>query len=217
MARIAAAWAELMARLGYARYGAQGGDWGTSVVGGLGRQDAEHVAGIHLMPLLAAPFGEPTAREQAALAAASAPPRTPATPAAVHAAADARLRPRRLARGAVRLDRREVPRLDRRARLTHDELLDNVMLYWLPGTGASSARLYWELAVRDLFTRPAPTRRPDRLLGLPARDLRALPPLGRAPLHRRPLLNELPRGGHFAAFEQPELFVDELRAFAPGR
>ena len=82
--RIAAAWTVLMARLGYERYGAQGGDWGTSVSARIGQQDADHVAGIHLTPPLAPPdpatFDDLTERERAALAALEQPRRrTPAT------------------------------------------------------------------------------------------------------------------------------------------
>jgi pimeloyl-ACP methyl ester carboxylesterase len=101
--------------------------------------------------------------------------------------------------------------------LTRDELLDNLMLYWLPRTGASSARLYWESIrqVNELITGPVhdvvdvPTgcsifpkelQRPSRRWAERRfRDIRHW--------------NELDRGGHFAAFEQPELFVDEVRSF----
>ena len=101
--------------------------------------------------------------------------------------------------------------------LTRDELLDNVMLYWLPGAGASSARLYWESirrvqewisgSITDTITVPTGCSIFPRELQRPSRrwaqrrftDIR--------------YWNEPDRGGHFAAFEQPELFVDELRAF----
>jgi len=94
--------------------------------------------------------------------------------------------------------------------LTRDELLDNVMLYWLPGNGASSARLYWESYRNiDLSVVSAPTGCsifPKEVIRLSRRwaekrftDLR--------------YWNELDRGGHFAAFEQPDLFVGELRSF----
>ena len=98
---------------------------------------------------------------------------------------------------------------------TRDELLDNVMLYWLPGTGASSARLYWESFKGSSGSRARPSTRhgADGLLDLPEGDPPPVAPLGRAALHRHALLERADRGGHFAAFEQPELFVDELRAF----
>ena len=89
--RIADAWAELMARLGYTRYGAQGSDWGTSVSTCLGVQDREHVAGIHLVPPLAPPdpatFDELSEAEQASLRRSSTPPSgTPATRASIRRA-----------------------------------------------------------------------------------------------------------------------------------
>jgi epoxide hydrolase len=101
--------------------------------------------------------------------------------------------------------------------LTRDELLDNLMLYWLPRTGASSARLYWESirqvnewisgATKDTVAVPSGCSIFPKELQRPSRrwaekrfiDIRHW--------------NELDKGGHFAAFEQPELFVDELRAF----
>ena len=216
--RIAAAWASLMARLGYDRYLAAGSDWGTSVSASLGRQDPEHVAGIHLVPPLAAPFGEPTESERVALADRD------------RAAADSgysaihETRPQTIGYGLVdspvALCAWIVEKLrawsDRE--LTRDELLDLVMLYWLPGTGASSARLYWESIeiVRDLFTRPGAD-----VIDVPTGCSifpRENPRPSRRWAERRftdiRYWNELPRGGHFAAYEEPELFVGELRAFA---
>lgn len=101
--------------------------------------------------------------------------------------------------------------------LSRDELLDNVMLYWLPGTGASSARLYWESIrqVQRWFTEadPDPVTVPTGCSVFP----RELPRPSRRWAAKRYTdirhWNELPRGGHFAAFEQPESFVDEVRTF----
>ncbi len=95
-------------------------------------------------------------------------------------------------------------------RVERDELLDNVMLYWLPGTGASSGRLYWESFNR--FRR-------SEAIGVPS-AMSIFPKEIFAPSRRWAEesftdirhWNELDRGGHFAAFEQPELFVDEVRA-----
>ena len=116
--RIAAAWIQIMARLGYDRYGAQGGDWGTSITTRIGQQDPEHVAGIHLMPPLAAP--DPATMDDltdartghAGRAGAGAGVGGRLLAGAVHQAADHRLRPRRLPIAAVRVDRGEVPLLD---------------------------------------------------------------------------------------------------------
>ncbi len=216
--RIAAAWAELMARLGYDRYLAAGSDWGTSVSAALGRLDPGHVAGIHLVPPLAAPFGEPTESERVALA-----DRERADADSGYSAVQA-TRPQTIGYGLVdspvALCAWIVEKLrawsDRE--LTRDELLDLVMLYWLPASGASAARLYWESIdlVRDLFTRPGAD-----VIDVPTGCSifpRENPRPSRRWAERRftdiRYWNELPRGGHFAALEEPELFVGELRAFA---
>jgi pimeloyl-ACP methyl ester carboxylesterase len=226
--RIAAAWTQLMGRLGYQRYGAQGSDWGTSISAGIGQQDPDHVAGIHLMPPLAAPdpdtFGDLTEAERAALASLEYGDEWDSGYSKEH-----ETRPQTvgysLVDSPVGLCAWIVEKLwswtdcDGHPEnvLTRDELLDTVMLYWLPGTGASSARLYWESMreVRDLFTRanadvvavptgcsifPKELQRPSRRWAEKRfTDIRHW--------------NELDLGGHFAAFEQPELFVDEVRSF----
>ena len=99
---------------------------------------------------------------------------------------------------------------------TRDELLDNLMLYWLPGTGASSARLYWE-SFRQVseITRGRPPTRSTCRPAAPSSRRRSSAPSRRWAERRFTDIrhwNELDRGGHFAAFEQPELFVDEVRA-----
>lgn len=235
--RIADAWVRLMACLGYDRYGAQGGDWGTTVTALIGGRDPDHVAGIHLTPPLAAPdpatFDDLTDAERAALSALE------------HAqrwedgySLEQSTRPQTIGYGLVDSPALLCAWIVEKFRswtdcdghpenaLTRDEMLDNLMFYWLPGTGASAARLYWEsfkdvqriftAGTTDLVTiptgcsifpkeNPRPSRRwAERRFT----DIRHW--------------NELDRGGHFAAFEQPELFVDEVRAFfrlvrRPGR
>jgi epoxide hydrolase len=226
--RIAGAWVRLMARLGYERYGAQGGDWGTSISASIGQQDPGHVAGIHLMPPLAPPdpatFDDLTERERAALASLE------------HAAEwdsgyskQQATRPQTigyaLVDSPVALCAWIVEKLwawtdcDGRLEnvLSRDEVLDNVMLYWLPGTGASAARLYWESirqvnewisgTATDTVTVPTGCSIFPEELQRPSRRWAA-----KRFLDIR-YWNELDKGGHFAAFEQPELFVDEIRAF----
>jgi epoxide hydrolase len=226
--RIAGAWTELMARLGYERYGAAGLDWGTSITTSLGQEDPEHVAGIHVIPPLAPPdpatFDDLTEAERAALASLEHAERWDSGYSTEHAT-----RPQTVGYGLTDspaglcawimekfwawTDSDGHPE----SVLTRDELLDNLMLYWLPRTGASSARLYWE-SIRqvnewitghvadtvDLPTGcsifPKETQRPSRRWAEKRfTDIRHW--------------NELDRGGHFAAFEQPGLFVDELRTF----
>ncbi len=226
--RIAAAWAELMARLGYRRYGAQGSDWGTSVSALLGGQDREHVAGIHLTPPLAPPdratLDDLTDRERSALASLE------------HAAEwesgysrEQATRPQTigyaLVDSPVALAAWIVEKFwawtdhdgDLERVLIRDELLDNLMLYWLPGTGASSARLYWESIRRvDAWIAGDGLDPVDVPTGCSIFPKELQRPSRRWAERRFPDIrywNEPERGGHFAAFEQPELFVDDVRAF----
>ncbi|MGZ8607483.1 MAG: epoxide hydrolase family protein, partial [Actinomycetota bacterium] len=226
--RIADAWAELMARLGYGRYGAQGSDWGTSVSALLGQRDRPHVVGIHLAPPLAPPdaetFGDLTERERSALASLEYAAEWDSGYSREHAT-----RPQTIGYALVdspaALAAWIVEKFwawtdhdgDLEHVLTRDELLDNLMLYWLPRTGASSARLYWESIRRvnewisssatDTVDVPTGCSIFPKELQRPSRrwaekrflDIRSW--------------SEPERGGHFAAFEQPELFVDEVRAF----
>ena len=226
--RIAAAWAELMARLGYRRYGAAGSDWGTSVSASLGRQDGAHVAGVHLIPPLAGPdpatFGDLTSGERAALASL----RYSADWDSGYSAEQA-TRPQTIGYGLVDSPAALCAWIVEKfwswtdhdgsldAVLSRDELLDNLMLYWLPGTGASAARLYWESIRRvnewisgsaaDTVSVPVGCSVFPKELQRPSRrwaekrftDIR--------------YWGEPGRGGHFAAFEQPGLFVEEVRAF----
>jgi len=226
--RIAGAWARLMARLGYRRYGAQGGDWGTSVSTSIAQQDPEHVAGIHLNPPLAPPdpatFDDLTEAERATLAALEHAAEWESGYSQEHAT-----RPQTIGYALVDspaalcawIVEKFWAWTDHDGQLedvlTRDELLDNLMLYWLPGTGAASARLYWE-SIRQV----------NRWISGPVTDTVAVPTgcsifpkelqrPSRRWAARRFLdirwWNELDKGGHFAAFEQPELFVNEVRAF----
>lgn len=226
--RIAAAWAELMARLGYDRYGAVGHDWGTSISTRLGQEQREHVVGIHLVPPLVAPdpdtFGDLTEAERAALAAMEHAQRWEDGYTVQQAT-----RPQTLGYGLVDspaglcawIVEKFWAWADWDGHLeevvTRDELLGNVMLYWLPGTGASAARLYWESIreVQRVFTEPG-AETVDVPTGCSVFP-KEMPRPSRRWAEKRftdiRYWNEPERGGHFAAFEQPELFVDEVRAF----
>jgi epoxide hydrolase len=216
-----------MARLGYERYGAQGSDWGTSISASLGQQDAAHVAGIHLTPPLAPPdpatFHDLTERERAALASLEYSAEWDSGYSREHAT-----RPQTIGYALVDSPAALCAWIIEKFHawtdcdghpenvLTRDELLDNLMLYWLPRTGASAARLYWESigqvnewisgSARDTVAVPTGCSIFPKELQRPSRrwaekrflDIR--------------YWNEPPRGGHFAAFEQPELFVDEVRS-----
>jgi pimeloyl-ACP methyl ester carboxylesterase len=226
--RIAGAWAELMARLGYRRYGAQGSDWGTSVSTLLAQRDPGHVAGIHLTPPLAPPdpatSGDLTERERSALAALEHSAEWDSGYSKEHAT-----RPQTIGYALVDspaalcawITEKFWAWTDNGGHLenvlTRDELLDNIMLYWLPGTGASAVRLYWESMrqVNEWITGgntgtiavPAGCSVFPRELQRPSRRWAA-----RRFTNIR-YWNEPAKGGHFAAFEQPDLFVSELRSF----
>ncbi|HXW46251.1 MAG TPA: epoxide hydrolase [Streptosporangiaceae bacterium] len=218
--RIADAWDDLMARLGYLRYGAQGGDWGAGVTTALAVRHPDRLAGIHLNMVVVRPdpdtMSDLTPQEQDALAAMK------------HYAdwdsgysKQQSTRPQTVGYGLTDspagLCAWIVEKFwswtdndgDPASALSWDEMLDDVMLYWLPAAGTSSARLYWEsfgklrgqtvdvpvgcsIFPREIF------RASRRWAQQSYRDLR--------------YWNEPARGGHFAAFEQPEIFVSEVRA-----
>ncbi len=223
--RIASAWSELMARLGYSRYGAQGGDWGSAVTSALGRQDAAHVAGIHLnMPVV--PFGSVdmsnlTAEEQSALDALADYQRWESGYAKQQST-----RPQTLGYGLTDSPAAQCGWIVEKFAawtdcdghpenaLTRDELLDNVMLYWLTGSGASSARLYWE-GLGSGFGGGAsdPIAVPTGCSIYPREIIRISRRWAETGFSDIRYWNELDRGGHFAAFEQPDLFTEELRSF----
>ena len=218
--RIGAAWASLMARLGYDRYVAQGGDWGSMVTTAIGLQDTEHCLGIHLNMPVVAPDPETmndlTEREQSALASLQHYDRWDSG-----YSKQQRTRPQTLGYGLVDSPAGQAAWIIEKFWawtdcnghpenvLTRDELLDNVMLYWLPGTGASSARLYWESFGQPSFDEVAV---PTGCSIFPKEIIRASRRWVEKRFKNLVYWNELERGGHFAAFEQPELFVSELRA-----
>lgn len=224
--RIARAWATLMARLGHERYGAQGSDWGTSVSASLGQQDTAHVAGIHLMPPLvppdAATLDDLSESEREALEALGRRGEDDAG-----YSIEQRTRPQTIGYAltdspvglAAWITEKLHSWTDPRSTLSRDTVLDNLMLYWLPRTGASSARLYSEslgdvarwlegpLEPRDLVHAPTGCSVFPYELQRPSRRWAA----------RRftdiRYWSEPERGGHFPAWEQPGLFAAEVEAF----
>ena len=221
--RIARAFTELMDRLGYTRYGAQGGDWGAQVTTRIGAIDADHCAAIHLNMPLADPPGEQiplTDEEQADLAAVSYFRREESGYAQEQGTKPQTLgvalndSPAGLLAWIVEKFRTWSDCDGHLANtFTRDQLITNVMTYWVTQTISSSVRLYREL--RHTTSEPSgpefvgvPTgiaRYPKEPLRLP----RSWVERGYHVTHWA----EMPRGGHFAAMEQPELFVDDLRAF----
>ncbi|HEX6330293.1 MAG TPA: epoxide hydrolase [Actinomycetota bacterium] len=226
--RIASAWIELMARLGYERYGAHGSDWGTSISSLIGQQEPEHVVGIHLTPPLAPPdpatFGDLTERERDALASLEHAAEWDSGYSREHAT-----RPQTIGYALVDSPAALAAWIlekfwawtdhdgDLERVITRDELLDNLMFYWLPRTGASSARLYWESIRRvNEWISGAATDTVDVPTGCSIFPKELQRPSRRWAEKRFTHIrywNEPDRGGHFAAFEQPDLFVQEVRAF----
>jgi pimeloyl-ACP methyl ester carboxylesterase len=219
VARIADAWGQLMRRLGYERYLAQGGDWGAIVTTAIGIRDPEHCMGIHLNMPIAPPdpdtMNDLTEREQAALASmqhysdwdsgySKQQSTRPQTVGYGLVDSPAGLAAWILEKFWSWTDRAGHPE----DAYTRDELLDNVMLFWLPGTGASSARLYWES-----FNAPPmdPVQVPVGCSIYPNEIFRASRRWAEKRFGSLLHWNELDKGGHFAAFEQPEIFVDEVR------
>jgi len=229
--RIAAAWAVLMARLGYERYGAAGSDWGTSISTLLAQQDPGRVAGIHLVPPLAAP--DPATSDD--LTDAECTALAELRERQEHESGYSELQATKpqtigysLVDSPVGLCAWIVEKLwtwsdhdgDLDSVISPREVLDTVSLYWLTRSGASSARLYWESirAVSAWFSAPTTdvVSAPTGCTVFPTE----VPRPSRRWAARRYVdirhWGEPARGGHFAALEQPELFVGELRTFFGG-
>ena len=226
--RIARAWAVLMTRLGYGRFLAMGSDWGTSICTSLAPQHPGRLLGIHLVPPLAPPdraAGDLTEDERAALADLNQRARTGSGYSAIQGT-----RPQTigyaLTDSPAGLCAWITEKLwawtdhpgDLGQVLTTGQVLDNITLYWLTGTAASSARLYWEsiAQVTEWFTTAA-----SDTITVPAGCSifpKEVPRPSRRWAQRRfaniVYWNQPARGGHFAAWEQPGLFTGEVRAVA---
>jgi pimeloyl-ACP methyl ester carboxylesterase len=223
--RIARAWAELMTRLGYDRFLAQGSDWGTSVSTSLALQYPGRLLGIHLVPPLAPPdrgAADLTDAERAALADLDERARSGSG-----YSAEQGTRPQTIGYSltdspaglcawiAEKLWAWTDHPGDLGRVLSADQVLDNITLYWLTGTAASSARLYWEsiAEVTEWFTVSASDTItvPTGCSVFP----KEVPRPSRRWAERRfaniVYWNEPDRGGHFAAWEQPEIFANEVR------
>lgn len=217
--RVARAWAELMSGLGYSRYGAQGGDWGSMVTASIGQQDAEHLAGIHLNMAMAFPssMDDLTETEQRALTDFAA-----YNDQGGGYMKQQSTRPQTLGYGLADSPAGQAGWIvekfyewtdcggDPESVLSKDRILDDVMLYWLTNTATSSARLYWEsIATINLD----PVGAPSGISVFPKEIIRTSERWARERFTDLRYFSEPAKGGHFAAFEQPEIFVDEVRAF----
>jgi pimeloyl-ACP methyl ester carboxylesterase len=218
--RIAAAWSVLMGRLGYDRWVAQGGDWGAAVTSRIGELAPEGCVGIHLNMPIAAPTPEsreaPTAEDTFAHQRLQQFRKTGSG-----YATQQRTRPQSLGYGLVDSpvglagwiyeklhdwSANDGSALDL---LGRDAVLDNIMLYWLPGTGASAARLYWESYSKMAG---AKINLPAAISAFPGEIMPAPRSWVEKTMSNIVYWNDVEKGGHFAAWEQPELFVRELRS-----
>ena len=218
--RTARAWAQLMERLGYGRYVAQGGDWGSAITSTLGAIDPERCAAIHMT-----------------LAMGARPPAEPSTPEEEHAferrqyydvwdSGYARIqmsRPQTLGYGLADSPAGQAAWILEKFWswtdcdghpenvLDRDELLDNIMLYWVTNSATSSARIYWESfgGRRSRPTVTVPT-------GFTVYPREIVPPVRAWVEESFPNVQywaTYDKGGHFAAFEVPDIFVNDLRTF----
>jgi pimeloyl-ACP methyl ester carboxylesterase len=229
--RTAQAWAALMGRLGYGSYVAQGGDVGASVTDAMGRQAPQGLLGIHMNLLVTALAGPQPAESEQERAAADALATFRASgfgyfleqatrPQTIgYALLDS---PVALAAWMLDHDTDAYYKISRAfvdgqpaGNLTRDHIVDNITLYWLTGTGASAARSYWESGrAAALAAGQAPpevllpvgfTTFPDEIFRAPRSWVeQSYPTLA--------YFNEVDRGGHFAAWEEPGLFAEEVRA-----
>jgi pimeloyl-ACP methyl ester carboxylesterase len=226
--RMARTVAQLMARLGYTRYGAQGGDWGASIVRQLGLVDREHLIGLHSnMCLASAPPGpspndgvpaeelkrvqEAQARSATELGYFQIQSTRPMTlgyglndsPAGLAAWIVEKFRAWSDSGGDVE------------KKFTKDELLTNVMIYWVTESGPSSVRLYFENRVDAGL--PGRVEVPFACARFPREMFAIVPTKWIEAQYNLQQLTDMPRGGHFAAMEEPQLLTDDVRKFFRGR
>jgi pimeloyl-ACP methyl ester carboxylesterase len=235
--RIARAWAELMKRLGYARYVAQGGDWGTPISSAMARQAAAGLLGIHInLPATVPP------EVAAALGGGPVPPGLSDKERGVIESLMAynkngnsayftmlTARPQTVGYGTTDSPAGLAAWVlvypgfaqwtgdDPRKSPTKDDVLDNITLYWLTNTAASAARLYWESSKRGSVIvaaaqKTAEISLPVAITVFPEDVYRPPETWARRAYRNLIYFQEVDKGGHFAAWEQPELFAAELRA-----
>jgi pimeloyl-ACP methyl ester carboxylesterase len=237
--RVAQAWTELMGRLGYGRYVAQGGDVGAAVTDAMGRQALQGLLGIHMNLLVTALAGPGPAESEQERAAAdqlatfresgfgyflemATRPQTIG-----YALLDS---PVALSAWLLDHDTDSYYKISRAfvdgkpvGNLTRDHIVDNITLYWLTGTGASAARSYWEdgqalAQARAAGQAPPKVKVPVGFTTFPGEIWRSPRSWVEQSYPNLTYFNEVDKGGHFAAWEQPQLFTEELRAaFRPLR
>lgn len=233
--RMGRAWHELMTRLGYKRYVAQGGDWGSVVTDAMGRQGHPGLLGIHVnMPA--------TVPKNVAKALDSGGPAPAGLSAKEKAAFDALdtffkknagygvmmvTRPQTVGYGLSdspvglaawmydKFTQWTFSGGDPERSLTKDEMLDDITLYWLTNSAVSSARLYWENNNNNFYAEAQKTSQisvPVAVTVFPGEIYRAPKSWTQRAYPKLAYFNEVAKGGHFAAWEEPQLFAEELRA-----
>lgn len=219
--RIAAAWDELMAGLEYDRYGAQGGDWGATVTATIGRRFPDRLIGIHVNMATVGPdpatMDDLTPAEQAAIAGL-----TEHAKRGTGYSKQQSTRPQTLGYGltdspagqAAWVAEKFLAWTDNDGHpedaLTRQQILDDVSMYWFTASATSSARLYWEsFGDRD----QTPIGVPSGVSIFPAEIIRPSRRWTERVFTDLRWYEEMPRGGHFAALEEPDLFVDQVRSF----
>ena len=218
--RVAGAWAVLMERLGYQRYGAQGGDWGSSISRELGRLVPSRLAGVHLNTLFPYVRDEPadlTPTERARLEALREFQATGSGYFTLQST-----KPQTLAYGLTDSPAGQLAWIAEKfgawtdgglpGAVDRDQLLTNVTLYWLTGTAGSSARLYYETARSRAW---GPAARSTVPTGVAVFPREIAPPIRRFAEQTETIVHwsEFDRGGHFAAMEEPDLLVGDVRDF----
>ncbi|MEM7338994.1 MAG: epoxide hydrolase [Actinomycetota bacterium] len=218
--KIADAWDELMVALGYERYGAQGGDWGSAVTAQIGRNE-RHCIAIHTNMPTGRPTSEamenPNAADKVAFDGISHYREWDSGYSKQQAT-----RPQTLGYGLVDSPAAQLAWIVEKFwswtdcdghpenALGRDEMLDNVMLYWINGAGASSARLYWQSF--GTFSGSGKVEVPTGVASFPKEIMRIPRPWCEAS-YNITHWSSFDAGGHFAAFEQPELYVGDVRTF----
>ena len=218
--KIAETWDQLMVRLGYENYGAQGGDWGAAVTTQIGR-NVGHCDAIHINMPIGRPTPEslqdPTDEEKSALEGLTYYQEWDSGYSKQQST-----RPQTLGYGLVDSPVGQMAWIIEKFwswmdcdghpenTLTRNELLDNVMLYWLTASGASSARLYWESF--GSFGGGDKVEIPTGVASFPKEIIRS-PRRWCEESYNITHWTTMPKGGHFGAFEQPELFINDLRTF----
>ncbi len=220
VAKVAETWAALMADLGYAHYGAQGGDWGAAVTTALGAIEGVGCTAIHVNMPLGRPGPDDSPTDDAETRAIEAINHYQTWDSGY--SKQQATRPQTLGYGLTDSPAGQAAWILEKFwawtdcdghpenALSRDEMLDNIMLYWLNAAATSSARLYWESF--GSF-RPKPVPVPTGVAAFP-KEILPSSPRWCAPIYPNVTRwTDMDRGGHFAAFEQPDLFIDDVRRF----